>query len=91
MFEMKVVKAWNKAIALEENWKPTGPRWTFVDADMYMMCNPETPKETDQFYRLFNDLADSFTQHNKGLTFAEYTAKVERIEQEYKELFGVTQ
>jgi hypothetical protein len=89
MFEMKVVKAFNKAIALEENWKPTGPRWTFIDADMYMDCNPQTPKEVDVFYHLFNDLADSFTQHYKGLTFAEYTAKMAKIEAEYKELFGV--
>jgi hypothetical protein len=89
MFEMKVVKAFNKAIALEENWKPTGPRWTFIDADMYMDCNPQTPKEVEVLYRLFNDLADSFTQHHKGLTFAEYTAKIAKIEAEYKELFGV--
>ena len=58
---------------------------------MYMDCNPQTPKEVEVFYQLFNDLADIFTQHYKGLTFAEYTAKVESIEQEYKELFGMEQ
>lgn len=90
MFEMEIIKAWNKAIALEENWKPTGPRWTFVDADMYMMCEPKTQQETEQYCRLFNDLADNFTQHNKGLTFAEYCVKTDQIENEYNELFGVT-
>ncbi len=91
MFAMKVVKAWNKAIALEENWKPTGPRWTFVDADMYAMCSPQTQNEVDQFYHLFNDLADQFSKYNAGLSFADYTAKVAMIEQEYKELFGMGQ
>jgi hypothetical protein len=89
MFEMKVVKAFNKAIALEENWKPTGPRWPFIDADMYMDCGPQTPKEVEVFYHLFNDLADIHQQNHKGLNFEEYTAKMAKIEAEYKELFGV--
>jgi coenzyme F420-reducing hydrogenase gamma subunit len=88
MFEMKVVKAFNKAIALEENWNPAAPRWPFIDADMYMDCCPQTPKEVEVFYRLFNDLADSHQQSHKGLNFAEYTAKMAKIEAEYLELFG---
>jgi len=92
MFEMEVVKAWNTAIAREENWKPTGPRWTFVDSDMYMdvMLLNAPQHRIDVFYRLFNDLADSFKRsYPNDISFAEWTADRAKIDAEYRELFGM--
>jgi len=92
MFEMEVVKAWNTAIAREENWKPTGPRWTFVYSDMYMDVMPlNAPQHRiDVFYRLFNDLADSFKRsYPNDISFAEWTADRAKIDAEYRELFGM--
>jgi len=89
MYDMKVVKAFNKAIANEDNWKSTGPRWTFVDADVFMDCVPTTPDQIEKHYRLFNDLADMFVGQNQDLTFEEWCAKQARVDAEYKELFGV--
>lgn len=90
MFDKKVIKAWNCAISDYANWKIIGPRWTFVEADMRIACNPKTQKQTEQFYRMFNDLADHFEKQYKGLTFAEYTAKTKQINTEYQELFGIS-
>jgi hypothetical protein len=94
MFEMEVVKAWNAAIAREENWKPTGPRWTFIDSDMYMDVMPAIATghraNTNTFYNLFNDLADSFSRsYPNGISFAEWTADRTKIDAEHRELFGV--
>ena len=89
MFEMEVVRAWNAAIAREENWKPTGPRWTFIDSDMYMDVMP-TLGRINTFYNLFNDLADSFSRsYPNGISFAEWTADRAKIDAEYRELFGM--
>jgi hypothetical protein len=88
MFEMEVIRAWNAAIAREENWKPTGPRWPYIDSDMYMEVMPlnATMNRVDKFYQLFNDLADSFTQHYpNGISYAEWLADKKKIE----ELFGM--
>ena len=92
MFEMEVIKAWNAAIAREENWKPTGPRWTFVDSDMYMDVMPSNAPQAhiNKFYRLFNDLADNFkSSYPNDISFAEWTADRAKIDAEYRELFGV--
>jgi hypothetical protein len=92
MFEMEVVKAWNTSIAREENWKPTGPRWTFIDSDMYMDVMPLNASQhrIDVFYRLFNDLADSFKRsYPNDISFAEWTADRAKIDVEYRELFGM--
>ena len=86
MFEMEVVKAWNAAIACEENWRPSGPRWTYIDSDMYMAVMPinATPHRIDKFYRLFNDLADSFKRHYpNNISYAEWAADKAKIESEY--------
>ena len=88
---IKIVHAFRTAISREENWKDDGPRWTFIDADMYMDCLPKTPKETEKFYHLFNDLADIHDTHYDGLSFAEYTAKRKDIDAEYNQLFGMAQ
>lgn len=92
MFEMEVVRAWNAAIAREENWKPTGPRWTFVDSDMYMAVMPVNAAKhrIDVFYKLFNDLADNFQRsYPNDISFAEWSAGRAKIEAEYRELFGM--
>jgi hypothetical protein len=89
-FDVKVIKSWNRAISNYENWKAKGPRWTFIEADMRMACNPQTQKQKDQFFRMFNDLADLFEQQYKGLSFVEYTAKTNQIHKEYQELFGIS-
>ena len=92
MFEMEVIRAWNAAITREENWKPTGPRWTFIDGDMYMAVMPVNAAQhrVDVFYKLFNDLADSFQRsYPDNISFAEWSADCAKIDAEYCELFGV--
>lgn len=90
MFEFAVVKAYNKAIAQAENWNTDGVNWDFVDADMYMDCTPETSKQIDQFYHLFDDLADLHEKYYSGMSYTEYSDLVAKVEAEYKELFGIT-
>lgn len=89
MFDFKVVKAFNEALTSEENWDSNGPKWNFIDADMYLKCQPSTVQQNNQFYQMFDDLAEIFDSQYKSLSFAEYTAKQQKINSEYKELFGI--
>jgi hypothetical protein len=88
MFDVRVVEAFNTAIVKEENWTAEGPNWNFVDADMFMEVTP-TDKQVDQFYRMFDDLANDFEKVHLGRDYAAYMQYVKIVEAEYAELFGV--
>lgn len=84
-----VVKSFREAIDNEYNWKSTGPRWTFIEADVFMATNPKTPEETKTLYRIFNDMADMHSAYYKDLNYGQYKNKLKEVEEEYKDLFGI--
>ena len=92
MFEMEVVKAWNAAIAREENWqtKTYHPDWNFVEADMWIETKPATAKEEDIINRMFDDLVGIFCQsYGSAITYQEWVEENAKVDAEYRELFGV--
>ena len=90
MFDLKVVKAFNTAIKNPTNWYTDGDvNWDFVDADMFLECNPKTKKQESQFYRMFDDLADDFEKVHSGRTYKAFAQYQRIVDAEYKELFGV--
>jgi hypothetical protein len=93
MFELKVVKAWRKAIAREENWqtKTYHPDWNFVEADMWIETKPATAKQEETINRMFDDLVGVFLDHyGSAITYQEWVEENAKVDAEYAELFGIT-
>lgn len=89
MFDLAVVKAFNNAVVRSENWDKNGIIWNFIDSDMYMEVKPASKAQEDQFYRMFDDLADMHEKQYADATYTDYMAYQAKVETEYKELFEV--
>ena len=70
MFELAVVKAFNNAVVRSENWDKNGIIWNFIDSDMYMEVKPASKAQEDQFYRMFDDLADMHEKQYPDVDFS---------------------